>query len=115
MAEPSGTRALLTAKIATEIRQQTGKPLAEATDQAGDIAEKKHRETWASLRFACLMFGAAAFADHKGAPTWVTLGVAGVGLYVAGVGADGEYFKAMGDNLADNITKVRKALGLGGA
>lgn len=113
MPDPLGTRAVLVQKIRDEIVQQTGDTEAAET-KAREIAEQKHRDTWASLRFALAMFAGAAFADYKGAPQWVTLGVVGIGLYTAGVGGDGEYFKAMGTNLADNIAKVRKALGLGG-
>lgn len=118
MAEPSGTRAMLTAQIAAQIAQQTGDRAA-AEEKAVAIVEDKHRKTVGALYIGALtlILGGASYALHF--KEIVTLCIVGGGLGGAGIGMDPEYAKAWAKNFADVIGTIsgaiRKAFGLGGA
>lgn len=111
---PLGTHQLVTVKVRADMLK-SGMDEEEAEKKSKEIAQQKHDDTVKALQLGAAMLLIAWIADYKGAPTWASLGFAGVGIFWAGCRGDKEYADAFVSRFTDAITKVRKAFGLGGS
>ena len=111
----TGTRARLTERMAAEITEKFGDPIA-AQQRASEIVDEKHRKTMFAVKIGALALIAGYLSHLLHASETVTLVIVGGGLLWAGIGTDPEYARASAENFAAIVTTLatafRKALGL---